>query len=194
MKSLFISGNKITYDGSQLCSHWALKHFNLQGDSIVAFIGPCDVKTERLVDLIDQKRGELIYSPKMLHFIAEFFDLDLEKTVLRQRLLISVIKEALDHFFKEAKADKKLARVGDDIFVKEASGQKKLSVSIATLSPVSGLIHTGLNIKTEGVPVAAIGLAGLDIDSEKLAQTVLTNFSAEIAQIQEATTKVRGVS
>lgn len=202
MKSLFVSNNKITYDGSQLCSHWALKHFNLQGDSIVAFIGPCDVKTEKLVDLIDQKRGEPIYSPEMLHFIAEFFDLDLEKTVLRQRLLISVIKEAIDRLLDTKTANKpacrlagRLERVGDDLFVKEADGQKKLSVSIATLSPVSGLIHTGLNIKTEGVPVAAAGLAAsLNIDSKKLALTVLTNFSTEMEQIQEATTKVRGVS
>lgn len=194
MKSLFVSRNKITYDGSQLCSHWALRHFNLQGDSIVAFIGPCDVKTDKLVDLIDQKRGELIYSPEMLHFIAEFFDLDLERTVLRQRLLVSIIKEVLDRLLKETKTDERIKRVGDDLFIKEADGQKKLSVSIATLSPVSGLIHTGLNIETKGVPVVAVGLAKLNINSKKLAQTVLKNFSAEMEQIQEAKTKVRGVS
>lgn len=193
MKSLFVLDRKITYDGRQLCSHWALKNFNLQGDSIVAFTGPCEVKADQLVDLIDQKREDSIYSPEMLHFIAEFFDLDLEKTVLRQRLLIGVIKEAIDHLL-DTKTASRLERVGDDLFTKEVGGRKKLSVSIATLSPVSGLIHAGLNIKTRDVPVQAAGLEDLNIDPKKLASTILTNFTAEIEQVKEATTKVRGIS
>lgn len=192
MKSLFFSDREITYDGSQLSSHWALRFFDIQGESIISFIGCCKVKTDQLVDLIDQKREEPIYSPKMLHFIAEFFDLDLEKTVLRQRLLISIIKEAIDRLLGTDKTDR-LERVGDDLFARESDGQKKLSVSIATLSPVSGLIHTGLNIKTERVPVTAVGLESLKIDPASLATTVLTNFCTEIEQIQEARTKVRGV-
>lgn len=185
MKTFFASDRRITYDGTQLTSHWILDQFELLGEAMVAFIGPCDVKGDRLVDLADRRAGKPIFSPLMLHFVCEFFDLDLEKTVLRQRLLVAVIREALQTTGASAPVD----RVGDDLFVRGS----KLSVSIATLSPVSGLIHTGLNIKTENVPVPAAGLEALNVQPDKLAEEVLKRFSAEITQIGEARAKVRGV-
>lgn len=185
MRTLFASDRRIPYDGTQLASHWILDQFGLLGEAMVAFIGPCDVDGDRLVDLADRRAGKPIFSPLMLHFICEFFDLDLEKTVLRQRLLVAVIREAL----QADTACPPIDRVGDDLFVEGA----KLSVSIATLSPVSGLIHTGLNIKTENVPVPAAGLEALNVDPNRLAERVLERFSAEIDEICEARSKVRGV-
>lgn len=184
---------RIEYDGTQLTSHWALKNFDLQGDSMVAFIGPCNVKKENLVDIVDKKRSQPIYSQEMLHFIAEFFDLDLEKAILRQRVLISVIKEILDADIRPDTADLVLIRKGDDIFAAVGEERRKLSVSIATLSPVSTLIHVGLNIKGEKIPVPAISLQELKIDPRNLANQVLQSYTEEIESVRLARAKVKGV-
>ncbi|MCL5046252.1 MAG: DUF366 family protein, partial [Actinobacteria bacterium] len=43
----------IKYDGRQLSSLWAFRNFGIQGDSIVAFRGPCHVELTEMVDLAD---------------------------------------------------------------------------------------------------------------------------------------------
>jgi len=173
----------LKYDGSQLSSLWAFRNYDLQGDSIVAFIGPCEVR-EHLVDLEDVKADAFIYSENMLHFIIEHFEMDLEKTIYRQRLFISIIAEEL----REQGLNP--VRSGDDIFINNA----KLSVSIATLSPVSTLIHTGLNITGKGAPVKAIGLGEVGIASpEKFAEKIIARYVDEVADIRMARCKVRGV-
>lgn len=185
MKEQFIS-KSIKYDGRQLASLWAFRNFNLQGDSIVAFRGPCHVELTEMVDLADVKEEAHIYSEEMLHFIVEHFDLDLEKTVTRQRLLIAIIKEQLE----EINSQVNLVRRGDDLYC----GEKKLSVSIATLSPVSTLIHVGLNIISDNTPVPAVGLKELGIQSiETFAQLVNQSYLEEIESIYLARCKVRGV-
>src|SRR6478672_598059 len=88
--------NFLTYDGRQLAPHWIYRQHDLLGDAVVAFRGACDVKLTEMVDIEDVKASAPIYSPQMVHFIAEFFDLDLEKTVYRQRLLIVTAKEYLE--------------------------------------------------------------------------------------------------
>lgn len=177
----------IAYDGSQLSSLWAFREFGVQGDSIVAFRGPCTVKREALVDLADYRAGSFIYSPDMLHFIAEHFENDLEKAVLRQRLLAVIIKEAL-----EEGLDCKVTRRGDDLF----AGEEKLSVSIATATPVSVMIHFGLNIDATGAPVPAAGLLSLGWPEGgifPLAERVLAAYAEETAEVRLARCKVRGV-
>lgn len=176
---------QITYDGTQLSSLWAYKNFGLQGDSIVAFRGPCHVKLDKMVDLADVLAEEHIYSEEMLHFIIEHFDMDLEKTVIRQRLLIAIIRELL-----EEALGIKLTRDGDDLFL----GDGKLSVSIATLSPVSTMIHTGLNVSSANTPVQTVSLADLGVkDIHAFADKVLTAYTAETESIRMARCKVRGV-
>ncbi len=174
----------LTYDGRQLSSLWAYRNFGLQGDSIVAFRGPCRVELTEMVDLEDVRAGDHIYSEEMLHFIIEHFDLDLEKTVIRQRLLVATIGEALAEV-----GAKGLVRRGDDLY----QGQGKLSVSIATLSPVSTLIHTGLNISSRNTPVQTVGLADLGVDPDRLAGIILDRYSLEVESIRGARCKVRGV-
>ena len=85
----------------------------------------------------------------------------------------------------------KVRRNGDDLFV----NNKKLTVSIATKSLTSILIHTGINIDSTGAPIAACGLTNdLGItDIEGFAKEILTNYSEEIDDIIMASTKVRGV-
>ena len=72
---------------------------------------------------------------------------------------------------------------------------RKLSVSIATKSITSILIHTGLNILSEGAPVAASGLTSeLGIkDIKAFALDVMKRYSEELEDIVLASTKVRGV-
>lgn len=176
---------EIKYEGWQLSPHWIYKNFKIQGDAIVAFIGECEVKLTEMVDIEDVINNEPIYSKSMLSFISEQFNIGLVEGVFRQRLLICVIKEALE------KRGFKVTRSGDDLFF----DGKKLTVSIATKSINSILIHTGINIDSDGAPVKASGLSSeLGIsDVREFAQEVLANYSEEIDDIVMASTKVRGV-
>lgn len=184
MKIKFID-EEIKYIGSQLVPHWIYKNFKIQGNSIVAFVGECEVKLSEMVDIEDVINNEPIYSKSMLSFITEQFGIDLIEGVFRQRLLICIIKELLEErgIF--------VIRNGDDLMV----DGRKLSVSIATKSITSVLIHTGLNIVSDGAPVAASGLTSeLEIkDIKEFAIEVMKRYSEEIEDIVLASTKVRGV-
>lgn len=184
MKTLLINEN-IKYEGWQLAPHWIYKNFKIQGDAIVAFIGECEVKLTEMVDIEDVINNEPIYSKNMLSFITEQFNVDLIEGVFRQRLLICIIKEALE------KRGFRVRRNGDDLFVND----RKLTVSIATKSLTSILIHTGINIDSTGAPVSASGLTSdLGItDIREFAQEIMQKYSEEIDDIILASTKVRGV-
>ena len=176
---------EIKYIGSQLQPHWIYKNFKMQGDAIVAFIGDCEVKLTEMVDIEDVINNEPIYSKYMLSFITEQFNINLVEGVFRQRLLICIIKELLE------KRGVFVVRNGDDLMI----NGRKLSVSIATKSTTSILIHTGLNIESEGAPVKAAGLTSeLGItDIRAFAQEVMTAYAEELKDIELASTKVRGV-
>lgn len=174
----------LDYDGSQLRSHFAYHARGILGDSIVAFEGGCRVDLEALVDLEDARSGSIIESRRMVHFLAEHFDRSLERTVLRQRLLVVCVAEAL-----AALGATRPDRRGDDLFVAD----RKLSVSIATASPVSTLIHLGVNVDAEGAPVPAADLGELGVEARALAGEVLERYPAEMAGIARARWKVRAV-
>ena len=176
---------EIKYIGSQLAPHWIYKNFKLQGDAIVAFIGECEVALTEMVDIEDVINNEPIYSKSMLSFITEQFNVNLVEGVFRQRLLICIIKELL-----EARGIF-VVRNGDDLMI----DGRKLSVSIATKSTTSILIHTGLNILSEGAPVKASGLTselGI-VDIKEFALEVMKRYAEELEDINLASTKVRGV-
>lgn len=174
----------IKYTGLELSPHWIYKKFNLQGDAIVAFCGECEVKLTEMVDIEDVINDEPIYSKNMLSFIIEHFNIDLVEGIFRQRLLITIIKEALEKL-----SSVNLLRSGDDLFV----DGKKLSVSIATKSLTSVLIHVGINIDPTGAPVEAIGLNSLNIANiNDFANEVMVKYSQEIDDIILASTKVIG--
>ena len=184
MKTKLIE-EEIKYIGSQLAPHWIYKNFKLQGDAIVAFIGDCEVKLTEMVDIEDVINNEPIYSKLMLSFITEQFGVELVEGVFRQRLLICIIKELLEE------RGVFVVRNGDDLMI----NNRKLSVSIATKSTTSILIHTGLNILSEGAPVKASGLTselGIE-DVREFALEVMKRYSEEIEDIKLASTKVRGV-
>ena len=184
MKTLFVD-KEIKYIGSQLAPHWIYKNFKIQGDAIVAFQGECRVDLSEMVDIEDVINNEPIYSKCMLSFITEQFGINLSEGVLRQRLLMCIIKELLEE------NGIVVVRNGDDLMI----DGRKLSVSIATKSITSVLIHTGLNILSEGAPVKASGLQSeLGItDIKQFALDVMKKYAEELEDINYACTKVRGV-
>lgn len=177
----------MVYDGTQLSSLWAFRNFGLQGDSILTFRGACRVELSEMVDVEDVRRKAPIFSTDMLHFIVEHFDLDLEKTIIRQRLLIAIIKDLI-----QESTGALLCRKGDDLFLAD----RKLSVSIATLTPVSTMIHTALNVSSKETPVPAVGLADLGLENGEVSRIggrVCSSYVHEITGIRMARCKVRGV-
>ena len=178
------------YDGSQLHSHFGYEN-GVDGNSIVSFIGPAEVK-EHLVDCEDRQIGDFISSKRMIHFIIEIFDVSLREMVVWQRLFITQITDVLSMMFSEKGIT--MSRDGDDIFV----DGKKFSVSIATVSPVSGLIHVGLNIEVgNNCPVKAIGFNEVEghiiTDERNIAFILMGHFVSEFEDIQNACHKVKGV-
>jgi hypothetical protein len=175
---------RLTYDGSQLRSHWAYNRFGVQGDVIVYFTGPAEVPSEALVDLVDRRQQEIIRAAEMLHFIAEHFDQDLQRAILRQHLLCAVAAEVLGEL-----AGEPVSRRGDDLFARD----RKLSVSIATVSPVSALAHLGVNIDATGAPVPAVGLRELKVDPLEAGEMVAQRYADEVRQVTTACSKVQWV-
>ncbi len=177
---------EMTYNGTQLRSHWIYETTGQLGDALVAFIGPCDVTLEHMVDLEDVRQEKPIASRSMLHFIGEFYKLPLSETILLQRLLISQIQQRLT----EQKKEFSLVRTGNDLY----DGENKLTVSIATASPVSTLLHAGINIVSEGTPVPTRGLADYQVEALPFARQILTDFQKEYESIKRDLAKVRPVT
>ncbi|WP_088185997.1 DUF366 family protein [Desulfosporosinus sp. FKA] len=180
-----ICQNPLNYDGSQLQSLFTYKNFGLMGDSMCVFRGACRVEQNEMVDMEDVAAQDWIYSEDMLHFIVEHFEMDLEKTIVRQRLLIATIKEELEKLGVSS-----LRRTGDDLY----DGDRKLSVSIATLSPVSTLIHCGLNVSSHNTPIPTTGLNDLQVCNVlEFGENVAKRYCAEVLSMRHARCKVRGV-
>jgi hypothetical protein len=173
----------IAYDGSQLRSHWILERFGLSGDAAVAFIGPCDVLAEHMIDVQDRVAAERIASERMLHFIIEHFDADLDRAMLRQLLFISRAGEILNRRLGAAR----IMRRGSDLY----DGPFKVTVSVATVSPVSALIHAGVNVSSRGTPVPTAGLDDFGIPPEAFALEALAAYAEDIASARRARCKVR---
>ena len=183
---------ELPYTGLELRPHFLLSRMGLKGSALGAFIGPCQVATEHLVDWEDRLANDHIEARSMVHFLGEFFGESLREGVLRQRLLMAAIAQSLnDRLEKNGAAGRLglLRRDGDDLFIMD----RKLSVSIVTASPVSQLLHVGINIDPAGAPVPAIGLAELGIEPREWVGAVLETFAAEWNGIEWACAKVRPV-
>jgi len=176
---------EIAYTGEQLRSGWVAGVAGLSGDAAVAFLGPCNVAPEHMVDLVDLESGAAIASPRMLHLIVEHEGADLTAITLRQRLLMALAGEMINRHLGEPLLDRR----GDDLYLRD----RKLSVSVATVSPTSGLIHAGFNLRGEGAPVPAIGLEELGVEPQEFGESLLAAYAAEIEGAQEAAGKVKPV-
>lgn len=171
------------YDGSQIDSLWAYREQGIQGDSLVAWTGRCSIPFAKMIDQDDVRRRSRIRSPLMLHFVAEHFDLppELEKAVLRQRLFAALAAAELGR--------RDVRRDGDDLWW----GRRKLSISIACVTPVSTKFHFGINVRREtGVDVPTASLADVGADPERFADALLRAYSAELAGVADARTRSRG--
>ena len=180
MKTKFIE-QKIKYDGAQLKPLYAYTQHKVTGDSIISFVGECDVSLEHMVDAEDFIVDAKIQSQSMLHFIVEVFNQNIFTAVSLQRLLVSIAQNLL------LEKKQRLIRKGDDLY----SGSKKLSVSIASVSTVSAMIHLGLNISNEGTPVETCALSDFGLDAKQFSLELMQLFSNEFISIFEATQKVR---
>lgn len=220
MKTLFID-KEVTYDGSQLRSLYAFLEHRLQGDSIVSWVGKCDIPQDKIVDGQDLMEGSAIYSEKMLHFIVEIFDAKLREMVLLQRLFGDIVR---DEVFKIAHGKIYLLRKGDDLYLKDEfealqkfEGKKnkisldilnqapqknvdlKFNISIATVSPVSGLLHFGINISSKNTPVKTYSFEdlstylGVSFEPQFWAEKLMNRLSEEWVESKSATQKVKWV-
>jgi hypothetical protein len=187
---------ELPYTGPELRPHFLLSRFKVEGSTLAAFIGPCDVKTDHLVDWEDRLANDSIRAKSMVHFLGEFFGITLREGVWIQRLIVSELAQCLQNL--PGVGPGAVYRDGDDLFwTGGASGRSKLSVSIVTASPVSVLLHLGVNIDAAGAPVQAAGLKDLGLHSpdsvRSLVKDLLAWFETEYRSVARACVKVRPV-
>ncbi|MCM2282854.1 MAG: DUF366 family protein [Bdellovibrionaceae bacterium] len=188
MKSLFIPMT-FAYDGTQLRSLFAYLEHGLLGDSVVAWEGPCEISFEHMVDGEDLREQSAIRGSRMLHFIAEVFGVPLFGGVAAQRLLASLAADILRERIPEAAVRASVRRDGDDVYVEN----RKFSISIATVSPTSTLVHFAVNVSNQGTPVPTAALEEWGIAPRAFADELLGRFTREMITVREATMKVKWV-
>lgn len=172
----------LAYDGSQLRAHWILARCGIAGDALVGFRGPCDVQRDEIADLADVD-GPGIRGDDLVHFVWETFSApDLWLAVHRQRLLSAQAAEVV----RELAPAAPVHRDGDDLF----GPRGKLSISIATVTPVSAVLHFAVNATPGGAPVPTATLADFGIDPVAFARRLLARCAEEQASIAVARAKV----
>jgi len=176
---------RIDYTGDQLRSHFVRDSSGIEDDGVVAFRGACAVTGPRLVDLEDAEQHSSIIAEEMVHFIGEHFECTLREANYRLRLFVSILSESM----RGLVPDLVIMRDGDDLFI----GERKLTVAIATVTPVSTVFHCGVNIDPRGAPVPAVGLSEIGVDGDRLTAAVLERYRQECLSIDRAIRKVRGV-
>ena len=176
----------IHYDGSQLKPLFAYYKWGLLGDSIVAWRGSCEVSFEHMVDGEDFIAGSTIAGSEMIHFIIEVFDRQLATGVLIQRIFASIVKDLLVELSGELD-EMSLVRDGDDLYW----GDRKLSISVASQSAVSTMVHFAVNVSNSGTPVKTCSLEDLRVDPEEFAGAAMDALSLEWTSVLNATRKVR---
>lgn len=182
MHSLWIE-KEFNYDGSQLRPLFAYENYQLLGESIVAWQGPCNVANEFMKDGEDLFAGESIASHKMLHFIVELFEKDMFSLVSFQRLIASLCMQEI----LKLKPNVKIHRKGDDLYINSDS---KLSISIASKGSISGMIHFAVNITNDGTPVKTACLEDLQIPAKDFAHGLMSSVQEEYISVVQAGKKV----
>ncbi len=180
---------KINYDGSQLRSLFAYMEFGLLGDSVVGFRGACDVSLDHMIDGEDKRGNQKICGSDMIHFLIEVFEADLLSGVGIQRLVAALVKDAL--VTESPELAPRFMREGDDIYFMSETGEKmKFSISIATKSPVSTLVHFAFNVSNEGTPVPTCSLQDFEVEVDEFVKALVKNIAAEVQSMRDATRKV----
>lgn len=174
------------YSGDELRGHFVRETAGIECDGVVAFAGSCDVREDSLVDLEDAMAGSAILAVKMLHFIGEHFGCPPKEANFRLRLFASIALEVV----RGESGNGDIRREGDDLYI----GERKLTVAISTVTPVSSIFHFGMNIDPSGAPVQAVGLEELGLDPEKTARSILSIYREECEAVELSIRKVKGRS
>lgn len=188
MKYLWLDDEQL-YDGRQLSSLYAYLNYNLLGDSILSWAGPCDVKLEHMVDGEDLNAKAKICSDQMIHFVIEYFESDLFFGVAIQRIFAAIVIDVLKELSNNTDLTQALFRQGDDVFVDD----QKFSISVATKSPTSILVHFAVNVVNAGTPVKTISLSDFAVDPKEFSMNSAQLLINEIKSIKQATQKVKWV-
>jgi hypothetical protein len=180
---------EFAYNGEQLKSLFGYLEFGVEGDSVVAWTGPCNIPFEHMVDGEDLRQKAQICGAQMVHFIIEKFGISLYGAVAIQRLFATIAADVVHELATAKAVAAQLRREGDDLYV----GDRKLSISIAAPSFNSCLVHFAVNAINEGTPVSTISLAEFGIAPVAFGKLLMDRFAAEEKSIVFATQKVKGV-
>jgi len=172
------------YSGCELYPGFLKERFGVEPDAGVLFRGSARVEGLALVDLEDRAQGDCIVATEMLHLIVERQGLALEQMVLLQRMLAAICVESLQALLPRRACE--VRRSGDDVFV----GDGKFSVSIATTSHTTTLLHFAMNVDATGAPVRTSDLKGLGLPTELFAREFMSRLVAEQRDIEAAQVKV----
>jgi hypothetical protein len=182
LKTKYLSEASEIYDGSQLRPLWIYLEHGLIGSSGVAWVGPCRIHFDKMIDGEDKIAGAQICGGSMVHFIFELFDITLLSAVCFQRLMANWVQSVVQDFNPSIL----LRREGDDLYW----GEKKFSISIATQSTRSCLVHFAVNVTNQGTPILTCALSDFQIEPALLISKVFERATLEWSSIWEATYKV----
>ena len=182
MNTLFLD-ESFKYLGKELRPHF-LYEKGIKGNGLLSWIGSCEVSIDSMVDMEDRVNNDHIYSESMIHFLGEFFHKDIFYGIFVQRLLGEHTKSILKDM-----SGKDFIRRGDDLYLED----KKLNVSIATVSPLSSLVHFAVNVSSKNTPVKTIGLDDIGVEAKEFAALLLNSIKEELISIESASFKVRSV-
>lgn len=183
MKTHFDS-KPATYDGTQLKALRNYLDYGLLGDSVLAWTGPCQISFEHMVDGEDLREQAKIEGSEMVHLVFEIFDVPLVAGVCLQRLTADHARAIVLQMTGGKFA---LTREGDDLYW----NGKKFSISIATKTANSVLVHFAVNVRNDGTPVPTCALVDFGLRAPVFAQELCVNVAEEWISIKEATWKVR---
>lgn len=184
---IHFSHKEESYDGRQLRPLFNYTQHGILGDSLVGWIGSCQIHFDQMIDAEDVVEESQISGKKMLHFILEKFNCSLLAAVGIQRLMSELALDTLLELADDGMLIERMHRDGDDLYL----GERKFNISIATVCPTSALIHFAVNIVNEGTPVPTCALNDFKVEPEEFARTLMEKVQSEILSMEKATQKVR---
>lgn len=197
--SVYVHNKVLKYNGTQLTSMFPYK-LSKGTSNIVAFRGPMDVRIGEMIDSEDVVKNDPIWSDDAINFILELPFTNIVGAVAIQRTIIHLFAA----YFNDLKQNKDVPLYvdGDDILSGYDTSYKKYSVSIATQTAHSSLIHIGLNLHAgKKAPKFAGNLADFFLNTPESSSSKLTKeedlmrilshiIKEELNSIYSATLKV----
>ena len=179
MQVLYVD-NQSNYPGNLFEPHWIYKNFNIESDSVIAFIGNPEMALKTIV--MNENPPGFTGFGVMLNFLIEHFDNNLEIATYRKRMFIVSIKEEIERYGISA------TRWEGDLFF----NKRRLSTSIAISSTVSTLLYTAIYLDKKDQPIKTWGLKELGIkDIESFAQNIMLGYKRELEGIYQERCRIK---